>query len=118
VCNKYFKIPQYEILGNKNKEYRNIAIYLIKKYSAFTNYQISQLFTDINCSTVAKAYQRFLKKLKEAPFLQKRVREIIIERSNVKGYPLSYYYFYKEIKKWPNKKIVKLSPKNYRLPRC
>jgi len=80
-------------LGNKNKEYRNIAIYLIKKYSAFTNYQISQLFTDINYSTVAKAYQRFLKKLEEAPLLKKRVREVIIEMSNVKGCPLVLLLF-------------------------
>jgi len=64
---KYFKISQYEILGNKKKEYRNIAIYLIKKYSALTNYQLSQLFTNINYSTAAKVYQRFLKKVEEDP---------------------------------------------------
>jgi len=82
---KYLKIPQYEILGNKKKEYRNIAIYLIKKYSALTNYQISQLFTDINYSTVAKAYQRFKKKVEEDQLLKKKVEEIIIEMSNVEG---------------------------------
>ena len=82
---KYFKIPQYEILGNKKREYRNIAIYLIKKYSALTNYQISQLFTDINYSTVAKAYQRFKKKVEEDQLLKKKVEEIIIEMSNVEG---------------------------------
>jgi len=82
---KYFLIPQCEVLGNKNKEYRNIVIYLIKKYSALTNYRISQLFTNINYSTVAKAYQRFTKKVEEVPLLKKKVKEIVIEMSNVKG---------------------------------
>jgi len=82
---RYFKISQYELLGNKKKEYRNIVIYLIKKYSALTNYQLSQLFTNISYTTVAKAYQRFSKKVEEDELLKKKVEEIIIEMSNVKG---------------------------------
>ncbi|MDY6854354.1 MAG: hypothetical protein SWO11_06545 [Thermodesulfobacteriota bacterium] len=35
-------IPQHDLLGKKNKEQRNIAIYLIKKYTDLTNRQIGQ----------------------------------------------------------------------------
>ena len=36
----YFDIPRDELLGNENREHRNIAIYLLKKYTGLTNRQI------------------------------------------------------------------------------
>ena len=81
----YFNVSQDKILKNKNKEYRNIAIYLVKKYTGLTNKQLGQLFGNISYSAVAKACQRFAKKLEKDIVLKKKVGEIKRNMSNVKG---------------------------------
>jgi len=81
----YFNVSQDKILKNKNKEYRNIAIYLIKKYTGLTNKQLGQLFGNISYSAVAKVCQRFSKKLEKDIVLKKKVGEIKRNMSNVKG---------------------------------
>ena len=81
----YFDIPRDELLGNENGEHRNIAIYLLKKYTGLTNRQIGQLVGNISYSAVAKVYQRFSEKLKEDKALKREVGKIVSNLSNVKG---------------------------------
>jgi len=81
----YFDIPWDDLPGNKNREHRNTAIYLLKKYTGLTNRQIGQLVGDISYSAVAKVYQRFSEKLKRDKALRMEVGEIVSNLSNVKG---------------------------------
>ncbi len=81
---EYFSVSRDELFGNKG-EYRNIAIYLIKKYTGLTNRQIGQLFGYISYSAVGKAYQRFSTKLAKDKLLRKMVEEIMTKMSHVKG---------------------------------
>ena len=81
----YFDIPRHDLLGNKNKEHRNIAIYLLKKYTGLTNRQIGQQLGNISYSAVAKVYQRFSEKLRKDKALKKKIAGIMSNLSNVKG---------------------------------
>jgi putative transposase len=83
----YFAISRDELLGNKNKRYRDIAIYLLKKHTGLTNRQVGELLGNISYSAVAKVYQRFSEKLEKDKALEKKIGEIM---SNVKGRPLYY----------------------------
>ena len=74
-----------ELLENKNREHRNIAIYLLKKYTGFTNRQIGQLLGGISYSAVAKVYQRFSEKLSQDKALKKKIAGIMSNLSLVKG---------------------------------
>jgi len=67
----------------KKKEMREIGIYLMKKYTGLTNREIGQQWGNLNEFTVAKVYQRFLKKLNEDAWSQK-VEKIETNLSNVK----------------------------------
>ena len=78
-------IPQHDLLGKKNKENRNIAIYLLKKYTCLTNRQIGQQLGNISYSTVAKVNQRFSEELRQDKALKKKVEGIISNLSLVKG---------------------------------
>jgi len=78
----YFEIFEDELLVNKDKSYRNIAIYLLKKHTGLTNRQIGELLGNISYLAVAKVYQRFSKKLNKDKALKKKIEEIM---SNVKG---------------------------------
>ena len=81
----YLDMPRNDLLGNKNKEHRNIAIYLLKKNTGFTNRQIGQEFGDISYSAVAKVYQRFSEKLRRDKVLRKKIAGIMSGLSFVKG---------------------------------
>ena len=81
ICG-YFNVSPDEIFENKKKEYRNIAIYLIKKYTDLANKQMGQLFGNVSVSAVAKVYQRFSKRLEGDMALKKKVGGIM---SYVKG---------------------------------
>lgn len=81
VC-VYFDISEDELLGNENKRYRDIAIYLLKKHTGLTNRQAGELLGNISYSSVARVYQRFSEKLKKDKALKKKIGEIM---SNVKG---------------------------------
>lgn len=80
----YFNVSRDELFENK-REYRNITIYLIKKYTGLTNRQIGQLFGHISYSAVEKVYQRFSTKLAKDRSLRKMVEEIMTKMSYVKG---------------------------------
>ena len=76
-------VRRYEIMNNKRKEYRDIAIFLMKKSTGLTNRQIGSLFGNLSYSGVAKVNQRFLEKIKRDSALKKKIKKIII--SNIKG---------------------------------
>jgi len=64
-----------EAVFQNSKHGRDIAIYLIKKFTGLPNRQIGELFDDLSYSAVAKAYQRFSVRLNEDTSLRK-----VIER--------------------------------------
>jgi len=80
----YFDVSWDEILENKRRKYRNIAIYLINKYTDLTNKQLGKLFENISYSAVAKIYQRFSEKLERDIALKKKIGDIMVNMSNVK----------------------------------
>ena len=79
----YFQVARDALFEN-NDEYRNLAIYLMKRYTGMTNRQIGRLFGQVSYSAVAKAHQRFSMKLAQDRSLQKKIREITASMSHVK----------------------------------
>jgi len=80
----FFKINEVEVLNDK-KEYRNICIYLMKKYTGMTNDQIGDIFNSLSFSAVAKVHQRMSKAVKENRSMRKKVNKIISDLSKFKG---------------------------------
>jgi putative transposase len=74
ICD-YFKVSRDDVLKDRAK-WRNMAIYLMKKFTGMTNMQIGQLFGDLSYSAVAKAYQRFSVNLRRDKALRKKVETI------------------------------------------
>jgi len=64
AVSEYFGIKK-EAVRNDRKKYRNICIYIMKKYTRMTNGQIGQNFNDLSYSAVSKAYQRVAKAIDE-----------------------------------------------------
>lgn len=83
---EYYCADKKEIMSKKNRKYKNILIYLLKKYTELTNESIGNLFGILSYSAVSKGNLRFIKTLKENPKLRKDVEEIQdkILMSNVK----------------------------------
>ncbi len=79
-----FKVSPEQVLSDSG-EYRNIAIHLMKKWTAITNKEIGELFEGLGFSAVAQANSRFSRKLMNDKILWKRVREILDKLSHVKG---------------------------------
>ncbi len=78
------EVSPNEIFGNRNKLVRGIAIYLIKRYTGWTNKQIGERLGNISDFAVAKIYQRFLEKMEKEEILRKKVTKAIDGLSNVK----------------------------------
>ncbi|MDO9530020.1 MAG: transposase [Syntrophales bacterium] len=74
IC-AYFKVSREDVFSNCG-EYRNMAIYLMKKLTGMTNKQIGHLFGGLSYSAVAKVYQRFSAKAARDKLLKKSVRGI------------------------------------------
>jgi putative transposase len=72
----FFGVDNKEVL-NDRKEYRNICIYIMKKYTGMTNGQIGQIFNGLTFSAVAKVYQRISKAVEENRTMRKKVGKII-----------------------------------------
>lgn len=66
----------------QTRQYRDTAIYLIKKHTGLTNDQVGKLLGDMSYSAVAKACQRFSEKVGKDAELQRVIEEIM---SNVKA---------------------------------
>jgi putative transposase len=72
----FFSASPNERVEKKNKETRDVMIYLMKSYTGLTNRQIGEQLGSLSDFTVAKVYQRFLEKLRTDELLAKRVEEI------------------------------------------
>jgi len=71
----YFRVSRGDVLKGR-VEWRNIAIYLMKKLTCITNRQIGRLFGDLSYSAVAKVYQKFSVNLRRDKKLRKKVETI------------------------------------------
>lgn len=80
----FFNASPKGMVGKKRNEKRDVMIYLMKRYTGLTNSQIGEHLGKLSDFTVAKAYQRFLEKLRTDRLLAKRVEEIANKLSNVK----------------------------------
>ena len=80
----HFKGSVEHILRDK-KDKRNIAIYLIKKWTSISNKEIGELFGGLSYSAVAKANERFSDKAKNNKALKNTVNKISKKMSYVKG---------------------------------
>jgi REP element-mobilizing transposase RayT len=73
LCTHY-NITDNEVFNNSG-HWRNVAIYLTKKFTSLPNRQIGELFGGLSYSAVAKAYQRFVVRLNQDKSLRKVVEE-------------------------------------------
>ena len=82
VC-RYYRIPREELPIAVGKEVRKICIYLLKKDTAATTREISELLGNMSSAAVARAYQRFVKELEFDDRLARQVKVIREEMSYV-----------------------------------
>ena len=80
----YFGIEKEAVL-NDRKIYRNICIYIMKRYTGMTNGQIGQNFNELSFSAVSKAYQRFSKEIEGNRAMRKDAHKILSNLSQFKG---------------------------------
>ncbi len=77
-------ISRDEVFQDK-RDYRNIAIYLMKVQMGMTNRDISNLFGAMGYSAVAKAYARFGTRLSEDKRLRRKAGQVNTILSKFKG---------------------------------
>ena len=75
VC-EYMKCSRQNLSELENRTERNIAIYLLKKQTAASNKEIGEILGGLSYSAVAKAYQRFGKRLEGDGSLSHKVKEL------------------------------------------
>ena len=80
----HFKVSPEDIFKDKG-ERRNIAVYLIKKWTSITNGQIADMFGGVSCSAIAKTNERFSAKIMKNRTLRKTTDKISRKMSYVKG---------------------------------
>ena len=83
VLSSYFNTSRQEILEGGN-EYRNMAIYLLKKKTGLTNRQMGRMFCNMSYSAVSKVYQRFSARLRRDRRLRKDVEGVMARLSQFK----------------------------------
>jgi REP element-mobilizing transposase RayT len=71
----YFEKSRDDLFNEKG-EWRNIALYLIKKYTSLSNKEIGKFFGNISYSAVAKVYQRCGQKIDNDQKLAKKVKAV------------------------------------------
>jgi hypothetical protein len=81
---KYYKVS-LEDLNIRKGDPRNMAIFLLKTYTAASNRQIGEMFGGLGISSVSKAYERFKEKLNKNKMLKKQLRYFSKNMSIVKG---------------------------------
>jgi len=72
---EHFKVSPEDVFKDK-RERRNIAVYLIKKWTSVTNGQIADMFGGVTCSAIAKTNERFSVKIMKDRTLRKTVDKI------------------------------------------
>ncbi len=83
VVATHFNLSRDQLIKDR-KIYRNMTIYLPKKYTGMTNRQIGQLFGELSYSAVVKVHRRFEEILTEDRSLSKTLKEITKKMSHVK----------------------------------
>lgn len=76
VVTGYFNARREDLLENRNREQRKIAIYLLKKNTGITNVEIGEVFGGLSHSAVSRAHERFIKHMERNRELKKEVLEI------------------------------------------
>jgi len=82
VC-RHYQISREDLAIAGRCDVRKICIYLLKKETASTTREISELLGNMSCTAVAKVYQRFTKELEDDDRLGLEVRVIKEEMSHV-----------------------------------
>ncbi len=84
VCRRY-GVTREEAATTPHARFKKICFYLLKKHTAATTREISQLLGGMKYEAAAKMYQRFIREMADDIQLQKEVQEINKLLSNVRG---------------------------------
>ena len=84
MVSRYLGVSVDDLTRGKG-ELRDMAIYVIKKYTGLTNLQIGAIFSGLSYSAVAKIHKRFSEKTEKDLTLKKRLTALMNNVSNVKG---------------------------------
>jgi len=84
IVKKYYK-TSLEQLASRKGDPRNMAIYLLKTYTAASNSQIGEIFGGIGISSVSKVFERFKEKLNKDKILKRQLNFFLKNMSIVKG---------------------------------
>jgi len=76
VVSDYYGVSREDLLTTRNREYRMMAIYLLKTHTPLTNTDIGKLFNGISYSAVSHGHRRFSERLKTDIGLGKKLRAI------------------------------------------
>ncbi len=75
-------VDRDNIVSGKIRNYRSMAIYIMKNCTGLANREIGKFFGNLSCSGVSKVCRRFEEKIGNDRSLRKKVADIL---SNVKG---------------------------------
>lgn len=84
IISHTFGVPEEQIVDKKGP-YRNLALYVIRRSTGFTNREIGRFFGYISYSAVTKVCQRFNQALRADKNLQDRITRIERQISQFKG---------------------------------
>ena len=84
LVKKYHQVS-FEDLKNLKGDPRNMAIYLLKTYTALSNREIGEKFGGVGVSSVSKVFERFKEKLNNDNELKRQLKALLKNMSNVKG---------------------------------
>jgi putative transposase len=81
----HYGLALEEKTNSDRNDVRKKCIYLLKKHTSAGNREIGEILGGMGAATVAKAYQRFVKKLTDDTRLKKELKELQKRMSPVKG---------------------------------
>lgn len=73
---KHFKADRKQLINNRNRRQRKIAIYLLKKHTGATNKEIGEIFDGLSYSAISRSNERFQTHLQKDRKLKKEINEI------------------------------------------
>jgi putative transposase len=85
VIAKSYRIQRNDITAGKSSEAKKAAIYLIKRRTGLTDREIGEQFGGLSYSAVAKACRRLESEMSRDSALKRRIGNIDLVLSNVKG---------------------------------
>jgi len=84
VISQALQVP-LAVIVDKKGQYRNLAVYLVKKYTNEPNKDIGRLFGNISYSAISQIAIRFEKRIETDAGLRQTTERIKNLLSNVKG---------------------------------